>query len=55
MKRAVGFGPILLKTFSKEGRIVKIESFCKNKPYLKEAISKSTDPAVLKKRLNIIS
>lgn len=54
MKRAVGFGPILLKTFSKEGRIIKIESLCKNKPYLQEAISKSTDPVALKKRFNII-
>ena len=55
MKRAVDFGPVLLKTYSKNGRILKMETSYYNRPYLKEAIPKTTDPAVLKKKLNILT
>ena len=54
MKREVDFGPVLLRVFSRDGRIVKTKSAYFNKPYLKEAIPKSTDPTVLKKKMNII-
>lgn len=55
MKRAVDFGPILLKTYSKNSRILKLESSFYNRPYLKEAIPKTTDPAILKRKLNILT
>ena len=54
MKRSVDFGPILLKVFSHDGRIQQTETAYFNKPYLTSAILKTTDPAVLKKKLGIV-
>ncbi len=55
MKRSVDFGPILLKVLSHDGRIQQTETAYFNKPYLTSAILKTTDPAVLKKKLGIVT
>jgi len=55
MKGGVDFGPIMLKVHSYNKRIIKTESAFFNKPFLAEAIPKTTDPDQLRKDLNILT
>ncbi|MEK7596214.1 MAG: hypothetical protein AAB564_01540 [Patescibacteria group bacterium] len=55
MKGGVDFGPILLKVWSYDKRIVATENAFFNKPMLKAPIRKSTDPDQLRKDLGVLT
>ncbi len=55
MKTGVDFGPVFLRVFSKDNRVFMHEMKYSNEPRLKEAIPKTTDPAVLKKKLGLLT
>lgn len=53
--KRVDFGPIVLGIYSANGRIIMTRSMYYNKPFLKQEISKTTNPEQLKTALRLIA